>query len=196
MRKNYKRLKKQYPEYISKVQLYKICNISPRSASYLLNNGIIPSINTGKETWRYKIKIDDVIDYLEKREKVGSMIPPGSVSSRYKHPANQRKSFADLIGTGDKQEIVKYFSYIYADYPDVLTAGEVAEMTGFGKSTIFKLVKKGLIKTIPCPTAHRYLIPKAYLLDYLQTPSFIESKSNSEMFKKILGGFEVWKSAK
>ena len=112
-------------------------------------------------------------------------------SSRYKHSANRRKSFADLIGTGDKKEIVEYFSYIYADYPDVLTAGEVAEMTGFGKSTIFKLVKKGIIKTIPCPTAHRYLIPKAYLLNYLQTPYFIEAKSNSEMFKKILGGFEA-----
>ena len=194
MRKKYELLREQYPEYISKVQLYHICGISPRSATYLLENGIIPAIDTGKQTWRYKIALDDVITYLQRREQLGSMIPPGSASSRYKRPNNPRKSFADIVMQGQENEIAEYFSYIYADCPDVLTVADIAEMTGLTKNTVLKRLLAGEIKFIT--NDPKYLIPKPYLLEFVTTRRFIESKSNSEDFKRILGGYEIWKSAK
>nr|WP_308624637.1 helix-turn-helix domain-containing protein [uncultured Eisenbergiella sp.] len=196
MRKKYEKLKEQYPEYISKIQLYKVCGISPRTASYLLNNGIIPAIDTGKDTWRYKIKLEDVIAYLEKRDEIGSMIPPGAVSSRYKRPNTQRKSFAALVVPGREKTLAEYFAHIYAEYPDVLTAADIAEMTGFSKETIFRVIRAGLLKTLDIQGVRRYLIPKQYLMEYLQSPAFIESKSCSDVFKKVLGGFELWIAAK
>ena len=59
MRK-YQILKEQYLEYVSLDQLYRICKISKKSARYLVENSIAPAIDSGKETWRYKIAIGQI----------------------------------------------------------------------------------------------------------------------------------------
>ena len=94
---NYKKLQKIYPEYISLDQLYRICKISKRSAVYLVQNNIIASTDTGRKTWRYKIKLDDVISYLKMREKHGSMIPRGAVTSRHNRYENTQKPHTSLL---------------------------------------------------------------------------------------------------
>ena len=194
----YQELKEQYPEYISLDQLYRICRIAKRSAHYLVEHGIIPAIDTGKQTWRYQIAIDDVITYLKHREKFGSMIPPGAVTSRYGKRKNitagNRKSFSELVTQGQEQEIAEYFKFIYGDCADVLTTNDIADMTGLDRSTILKLAKSGQIKSLM--DKPKYFIPKQYLLEFVVTQRFLEAKSNSELFKKILGGFKIWKTAK
>ena len=186
--RKYSKLRNQYPEYVSLDQVTRICRIAKRNAKYLVDNGIIPYIETGKKTWRYKIALEDVIDYLCRREQVGSMIPRGATSTRMNH----RKCFAQMVESGHETDISKYFSYIYADYADVLTSADVVEMTGLEKSTISKLLKDGVIKSIA--THPKYLVPKSYLLEFVVTPRFIEYRTNSEEFLKVLGGFETWKS--
>ena len=184
----YSELRKQYPEYVSLDQLTRICRISKRNAKYLVDNGIIPYIDTGKKTWRYKIALNDVIGYLRRREQIGSMIPRGATSPHMSH----RKCFAQMVESGQKTDIVEYFNHIYADYDDVLTAADIVEMTGLEKSTILKLLKSGVIKSIA--TNPKYLIPKSYLLEFVATPRFIEYRTNSEEFLKVLGGFGEWKT--
>jgi hypothetical protein len=185
------KLRKQYPEHVSLDQLYRICKIAKRSAKYLVEHGIIPSIDTGKSTWRYKIALEDVIDYLKSREKVGSMIPCGAATSRNRKMSN-RKCFAQMVTQGLESELAEYFSFIYADCDEVLTAIDVVEMTGFEKSTVLKLLKAGAIRSIM--TYPKYLIPKQYLLEFVVTPRFIEYRTTSEHFLKVLGGFELWKA--
>ena len=193
--KKYETLKEQYPEYVSLDQFYRICGIAKRSALYLIQHEIIPSLDTGKRTWRYKIALDDVITYLRRREQIGSMIPAGAVSSRKKHPGNQaRKCFAEFVRPGTEQVIMEYFDFIYSEYPDVLTAKDIAEMTGLNVSTIIKWIQAGEIKALR--VSCKYMVPKEYLLEFIVTPKFFDSKSNSESFKKILGGFEIWKISK
>ena len=195
---NYEELRTQYPKHISLDQLYRICKISKRSALYLIQNGIIPATETSKKTWRYKISIDDVITYLNLRDKLGSMIPPGAASSRSKSRMDgmisNRESFSQMIKKGQEWEIAEYFKYIYTDYDDVLGTAEIVEMTGLNKSTILKLLKSGRIKSLSNKPIYR--IPKKYLLEFVVTRRFIEAKTKSELFKKILGGFEIWKNAK
>ena len=65
---DYSALLKDYPPIISKDQLYRICHISKRKATWLLENGIIPCEDSGKKTRRFKIRIIDVIQYLETLE--------------------------------------------------------------------------------------------------------------------------------
>ena len=191
----YKVLKNRYVDFLSLDELSKVCKISKKSARYLVEHGVIPAINTGKRTWRYKIKIDDVIDYLKRHEKFGSMIPPGAVSSRKKHRSGgSRKSFSQIVTQGQEHEVAEYFEYIYADYDEILTTVDIVEMTGLNKSTILSLLKGSHIKSIT--DRPKYLVPKQYLLEFVVTRRFIESKSDSELFKKILGGYEIWKTAK
>jgi hypothetical protein len=159
-----------------------------------LENEIIPAIDTGKATWRYKIKLDDVIAYLRKREKMGSMIPPGSASSRYKRPNNPRKSYAMFMTECGETEIRAYFEHIYSGFSDVLTADDIVEMTGLCKKTVLRLLLEGKIKSVT--NRPKYMIPKPYLLEFVTSPYFIEHKSGTEDFKKVLGGFEIWINAK
>ena len=188
----------KYPEFISLDQLHRICGIAKRSAIYLIQNSIIPAIDTGKQTWRYKIALVDVIDYLRKRDQVGSMIPPGAITSRRGSgcikKVSARKSYAAMVSPGQEPVVAEYFNYIYADCDDLLTIVQIAEMTGLDKSTVMKLTKAGHIKSIA--SRPKYLIPKQYLMDFVVTRRFLESKSESELFIKILGGFEIWKTAK
>jgi hypothetical protein len=65
----YQLLYKLYLPIITKDQFYRICNISKKTAAHLLDNGLVPCINSGKKTRKYKTKLEDVIEYLETREK-------------------------------------------------------------------------------------------------------------------------------
>ena len=195
---NYQALKEQYPDYISLDQFYRICEIAKRSALYLVKNGIVAAIDTGRKTWRYKIAIDDVITYLSNRERFGSMIPPGAVTSRRNSRkrvyTGSRRSFSQIVRAGHEGDIAQYFAHVYADFPDVLTTDDMTVMTGLNKSTVVKYLRAGYIKAVE--ETPKYLIPKQYLMEFVVTRRFIEAKTNSEDFKKILGGFEIWKTAK
>jgi len=194
----YATLKNQYTDLLSLDEMCRVCKIAKRSARYLVEHGIVPAIDTGKTTWRYKIAIDDVITYLRKREEIGSMIPPGAVSSRHKSRAyvqfGNRKSFSEMVTPGNEAEVAEYFNYIYADCENVLTTTAIAEMTGLYRGTILQLAKSGHIKSIEATP--KYLIPKVYLLEFVVTRRFLEARSNSELFRKILGGFEIWQTTK
>ena len=184
----YDELREQYPEYASLDQVHRICRIAKRNATYLVVNGIIPAIDTGQKTWRYKIALEDVINYLVQREQVGSMIPRGATSSR----KGKRKSFSQTVEVERGSDIVEYFRSIYAEYEDILTVADIAKMTGLEKSTILKLLKRGVIKSIM--THPKYIIPKQYLFEFVSTPRFVKYQTNSEHFMKILREFEEWKS--
>ena len=193
----YSSLKEHYPEHISLDQLSRICKIAKRSAKYLVEHGIIPATDTGKITWRYKIALDDVISYLYRREKVGSMIPCRAVTSgnggRVGKPSN-RRCFAQVVESGEEPEIAEYFKYIYSEYNEVLTTADVTEITGIGKSYLLKRLKAGDIRYF-AKDPH-YLILKEHLLEFVVHPRFVGYKTESEYFHKIIGGFELWKNAK
>jgi hypothetical protein len=189
-RKKYDKLREQYPEYISLDQFRCICKIAKRSASYLIQHGIIPAIDTGKLTWRYKIALDDVITYLRRREQWGSMIPPGALNAKRKKSTKRCGSFRSVIGQNEYSIIADYFSFMCTGYPDVLTVNDVSTLTGLVHETILRFIRDGGIDTLQ--VNRKYLIPKPYLLEFVQTPRLIDVKSYSETFIKVVEGFEAW----
>lgn len=192
MRKKYDKLRDQYPDYISLNQLRQICHIAKRSAVYLISNGIIPAIDTGKKTWRYQIAIDEVIRYLRRREQWGSMIPPGAVSSRPPKIINHRTSLSYVMMSGDEKEVYSYFEQLYTDTDDILTVPEITILTGLSNRTVLLMLRDGEIKSID--NSPRYIVPKQYLLEFVSSKRFIDIKSNSEAFQKIIDGFDKWKT--
>lgn len=191
MRK-YEALKTQYPEYISLDQLHRICRIAKRSARYLVENGIIPATDTGNKTWRWKIAIDDVIDYLRRRDKLGSMIPTGAVNSKENknYATGNRHSFAQLVTPGREQMVVDYFAHLCTEYDDVLTVSDIVEITGLHKNSLQKFLSAGHIKSIT--DSPRYIIPKRYFLEFVGTKRFLEIRTSSEQFNKLLEDFKTW----
>ena len=83
VRMNYDYLRNEYPETVSMDQLYRICHISKRKAKWLLENRIIPCQDSGRQTRRFQIRLEDIITFLERRDAglLRGDIPPGIFSS-------------------------------------------------------------------------------------------------------------------
>ena len=191
----YDDLKKRYSEYVSKDQLYTICKMSKRSAKYLLDNGIIPCIDNGKKTCRYRIAINDIIAYLERRDVTGdTQIPYGAVSSRSNGLRVSYSQITQVITLALENEVRQYFEYIFTDFPDVLTTYDLTEMTGLCSKSVLQLLKQGEIKSLHIGNERR--IPKEYVLEFVSSKRFLNLRSNSPDFIRILGGFERWQRAK
>ena len=147
-------------------------------------------IDTGKKTWRYQIAIDDVIRYLQQRVKWGSMIPPGAVSSRQANIIKHRSSLS--MKRGSEKDVYRYFEQLYKDAGDVLTLPEIIILTGLSQRTVLLMLKEKEIKSLG--SSPRYIVPKQYLLDFVSSRRYIDIKSNTDAFHKIVGGFDKWKA--
>ena len=119
------------------------------------------------------------------------MVPVGATGSR---TTKRRRSFSQSVATGQEQEVAEYFEYIYADYPDVLTAHDMAAMTGLHRKSFQRIISAGQIKVLA--SEPRYIIPKAYFWEFIGSRRFIDCWSNSEEFIKVLDGFMEWKRQK
>ena len=64
----YNEVLQSYPEYITKDQMYRICHIIKKTCLFLLESRLIPNIDSGKKTRRFKIKTTDVVEYLKDRD--------------------------------------------------------------------------------------------------------------------------------
>ena len=81
-------------EIITKEQLYKILHISKRRAKFLLDNGYIPCVDTGKKTRRYQIKMSDVLNFIDSNVEVDySTLPSVPIKKVNKNKVNKLISF-------------------------------------------------------------------------------------------------------
>jgi excisionase family DNA binding protein len=165
----------------------KTIHAAKRTGRYLIVNGIVPAIDTGRRTWRYRIHIDDVAEYLCKKKQYGSMIPKGELTSR-KNKVVKRRSYSLVVKAGGESEVADYFSKICSDKPDVLTVEDSVEMTGLCKKTVLRMLRAGQIRHLAIGRAYR--IPKAYFLEFVGSWRFIGLWSNAEEFVERLEGLE------
>lgn len=136
---SYQQILDEYPEYITKEQLYQICHISKKSAQNLLESGEIPCIDSGRKTHRFLIATADVVDYLQRRDSAP-------------RPA------------ADETAVEKIRAAL-ALYPDVLIVAQVSELTGRRSSTVTKWCRLNYIENIYAGGKNH--IPKASLADFL-----------------------------
>ena len=136
---SYQQILDEYPEYITKEQLYQICHISKKSAQNLLESGEIPCIDSGRKTHRFLIATADVVDYLQRRESAPKPV-------------------------ADETAVEKIRSALTL-YPDVLSVTQVSELTGRRSSTVTKWCRLNYIENIYA--GGKTHIPKASLADFL-----------------------------
>lgn len=181
---NYEYLRKQYPEIISKDQLYRICHISKRKALWLLENGVIPCEDSGKQTRRFRIHLDDVITFLERQDAglLNSEIPIGIFSSG-EHPSTKPRQ------TLDSGALCAFLLGRWADAPDMLTSQQAASLCGYGPTTINGWVAKGIVKAVQY--RGRNLIPKESLAERLASREAQLSSNRPEYYAELLEEFQT-----
>lgn len=136
-------------------------HISKRKAKYILDNGIIPCINTGKKTRQYRVKISDIKHYMEHPYNFDVGMFPSNTK-----PKSIKKEALLL----DEDVVYTYFYKMLSNENDMLTIIRISELTGYGKPTIYRWINKSWLKSILFLNKH--LIPKEELLKFLISPTF------------------------
>ena len=156
----YEYLRETYPAVISAEQLYRICRVSKRKASWLLQNGVIPCRDSGKQTRRFQIRLDDVIDFLERQDagELDDAIPSGAFSSGSAHRPQP---------VMDSEALCAFILAAWSDAPDMLRTKEASALCGYVPTTINHWVKRGLVQAVRC-YGQNY-ISKQSLAEYLSS---------------------------
>ena len=157
---DYQYIRKQYPEIITKDQLYRICRISKRKALWLLENGVIPCEDSGKKTRRFRIRLEDVIEFLERRDAGNlDVILPQGIFSSASHPVCRPRTYLD------SEELCTFILAEWDDQPDMLTVRETAELCGYSIHTVNGWVRKGSVASVAYHGAN--LVSKDSLAEWL-----------------------------
>lgn len=147
-------------EYGTQETVRQMLHISKRKAKYILDNGIIPCINTGKKTRQYKVKISDIEYYMKHPYDFAvGMFPSGT------KPKPVKKEALLL----DEKIVYDYFRKLLSKENDVLPITRISELTGYGKPAIYRWIKKGWIRSVFFLNKH--IIPKNELLKFLTSPT-------------------------
>ena len=119
-------------------------HISTRKMKYLMDNDIVPHLNTGQTTHKYDIKKSDADEFLRKVKCDPAFMSDckGLFSSRYEHP----KRFEPLNADKEREtkrdlnekysHAVSYFTYLWRDQPDILRATAAADLIGANRQYI------------------------------------------------------------
>ena len=149
---DYRYLRREYPETISMEQLYRICHISKRKARWLLEHGVIPCQDSGKQTRRFSIRLDDVICFLKQRDAglLDDVIPQGIFSSSSPHPVRSTSPVLDEGG------LCAYLMKCWEDWPDMLTTRQASELCGYSVNALNRWRNLGQIQGVKYRNTLRY----------------------------------------
>ena len=182
MGNDYSDLLREYPEIISADQLYRICKISKRKAKWLLDNGIIPCHDTGKVTHRYRIRIEDVITYLQIRDlDPQAVAPPTGLLNGEK----EKRKVAVAINRNDLEQ---FLCTAWETAPDALTAADIQALTGYSHTTIIRWIGRKKLRSVFTPDES--LVAKEWLIEFMSRYMIAHanrlSKKSSQLLKKYI----------
>ncbi len=174
----YSELLRQFPNYMSKDQMYRACHISKKTCLFLLENGLVPCIDSGKKTRRFKIETSAVIQYLEDRDLHPEL---------YKAPEGfyKKKQCEPWLKLTEANLLLMhhYYDAVLEPYPDVLSIAQISEYTGYGKSSVVRWCSKQHLKSFNIKGC--YHVPKEYLVSFLVSWYFIGISVKSSKHKTI-----------
>ena len=153
-----------YGNTLTKEQLRIVCHISKRKATYLLQSGLIPCINTGKKTHTYIVAKSAVAFYLRDREENPQKYHFSSsvISNKNRSQTAVRRAGPILI---DRDRMRAYYKDKLSAFPDVLTTTQVKLLIGYGENTVRAWIEKGELPYLDCLAG--WGIPKIWLINFL-----------------------------
>ena len=177
-------------EIISLEQLYKMLRISKRKAAWMLQNGIIPCEIRGTATHKYTIRKEDVLAYMAKSEREKRKeIPIGIFNAKKTNNPRRTESLdSDRGGYFDdtnyklrgkeRARFKEMLEDLLSAVPDTLTVVEVAELTGYNRTTILRYARKKYIFAVNI--MGKLYISKQSIINYLATDKAFKNTQKSE----------------
>lgn len=141
---------------------------------------MIPCEDSGKQPRRFKIQLEDVINFLTKRDagELDTVIPHGTFSSgSHSEPytyLNSEALFSLLIDR-------------WQDAPDMLTVKQAEALCGYGTTTMNRWLQLDHVKGVTYYGVN--LISKESLAEYLASPEGQRISVKSEAYRFLLEKF-------
>ena len=172
-------------EYISKEQFCKECHVGKQTALWLIQSGLLPAINTMRQTGRYLIAKSDIACYLRNRE----LEPEKYRYRKYRYRKYRCQSFPNpgFSPDGSAQDLRSALEKIWIQVPDVLRCHEVQAILGYEEGVITRWRKElgpGYIKV-----SQTIYYPKKCLIDFLLSPQsqaqYFRSNKHIQLLRRI-----------
>lgn len=168
--------------YMSGEELYKFLHISKRKMRYLIVNGYIPSIDTGKKTHRYKVNRADAIRFKEEMEKHPDILmeikgmfgctPPKRLIEPTEYNSHRFK---------------QYLTQLWKDEPDALTTKRAAELIGVDYRRIDGLCRNS--KIVSVKIGSRFICEKTSFIKYCASKEMLAKNRITEAFEQLVEGY-------
>lgn len=171
------------PDVLSKEQLVIVGHMSKRTATYLLDSKILPSIYTGKKTRCYQIKKKDIIEFFEDlaANPLKYSAPPKWYSEKVKIKAKPYKLRIQPNAKFNKSDLRHYYIRKLKDYNELLYTTDVSRFTGYNLKTVTSWIRTGKLEVLHAQG--RNIIPKELLLRWITSDRYnaIERKSQPHL---------------
>lgn len=165
---------------ISQDEMRKMLHISKRKAKFLLDNGIIPCVNTGKLTRQYRVKLSDVEEFMKQPFEYET----GMFSSKTVYKPRE----GDAVKL-DKDIVQNYYRELLSSENDIMTVSEMSEIIGYSPRAIYSWMEKGWIEKRVL--LNRMYITKEELIQLLCSKEYLaivqKSDKHLEQIKEIKG---------
>lgn len=175
--------------YISGEQLYQYLHISKRKMKYLLENGYIPCVDTGKPTHRYIIKKIDAEAFKRRL-----LEDPGLLSETYglfsTNDSSKRTPPNPPLIPATAENSKKFKQYLIQRWkhePDALSDRRVAELVGYQQQGIFRLCEKGEIFGVKI--ANKRYCSKESVILYFSSQAMLAKPYRTEVYTALIKDF-------
>ncbi len=172
-------------DYLSGEELYKYLHISKRKMKYLIENGYIPAVDTGKKAYRYRVVRRDAEQFKLKLEEDPSYLAP--LKGKFSSCSQCEDRFLVKPTKDNSIKLKRFLTNRWKALPDALNTDDILELIGYSRKHINQMLLGPKLLVVEV-VGKRYCT-KQSLIEYLSSIEAMSSFQQSEKYKQLLRQF-------
>ncbi len=162
-----KEIRSTYPEILSLENIRCILRISKRKAAWMLQHGIIKCEIGEKQTRQYRIKMDDLFEYLDKLEQGDPSVltPVGRFNAKkVKKPRPPQEVLPSIMFVKPPDDFRLWLEDEWYKESDLLLSKDMGRITGYDRHTIQRWFVEKRLRSVW--TQNQLISTKTWLIDF------------------------------
>ena len=186
-----KEIRSTYPEILSLENIRCILRISKRKAAWMLQHGIIKCEIGEKQTRQYRIKMDDLFEYLDKFEQgdPSVMTPIGKFNAKkVKKPRPPREALPQIMFAKPPDDFRLWLEDEWYKESDLLLSKDMGRITGYDRHTIQRWFIEKRVRSVW--TQNQLISTKTWLIDFYCEDAYAivrKSDAHIDLMKRYYG---------
>ena len=186
-----KEIRAKYPDILSLENIRCILRISKRKAAWMLQHGIIKCEIGEKQTKQYRVKMDDLFDYLNKFEQgdPSVMTPIGKFNAKkVKNPRPSQEVLPSIMFAKPPDDFRLWLEDEWYKESDLILTRDIGRITGYDTKTTQRWINEKRIRSVW--TQNQLISTKTWLIDFYCEDAYqIVRKSDAhvDLMKRYYG---------